>query len=326
MPNDNTVALTQAASELAGQSINAWSAAQTNRKQRQWQEMMYAKQRGDALSDWEMQNQYNSPQEQMARLKAAGLNPNLVYGNGGATAMSSQSVRSSSPGQWSPRPIEVHPSQVVMSYYQQKMQEAAIRNLDTKNTVLLSDAALKAGQLDKLRVDTTKSKTETASISQLTGQRTQLLPILMEQIKANISRMGAQTGVLESDKALKDVERLKVIQETSKSKTDQDIAIKRLKLETITTSQNIRESAQRILNLMQAEATNETEQIRIRAMTRSQDVETRIKLIEEQYLKGGHRPGDKWVVRTMEDFMQWLQKGAKPPGASRQQGEGGFNN
>lgn len=31
---------------------------------------------------WEMQNRYNSPEAQMARLSGAGLNPNLVYGSG----------------------------------------------------------------------------------------------------------------------------------------------------------------------------------------------------------------------------------------------------
>lgn len=31
---------------------------------------------------WNMQNQYNSPQAQMQRLQAAGLNPNMVYGTG----------------------------------------------------------------------------------------------------------------------------------------------------------------------------------------------------------------------------------------------------
>ena len=34
------------------------------------------------LEMWNQQNQYNSPIEQMQRLKAAGLNPALVYGNG----------------------------------------------------------------------------------------------------------------------------------------------------------------------------------------------------------------------------------------------------
>lgn len=34
---------------------------------------------------WDLQNQYNDPVHQMARLKAAGLNPNLVYGSGNVT-------------------------------------------------------------------------------------------------------------------------------------------------------------------------------------------------------------------------------------------------
>lgn len=38
---------------------------------------------------WRAENQYNSPKAQMERLQRAGLNPNLVYGNGGATASSS---------------------------------------------------------------------------------------------------------------------------------------------------------------------------------------------------------------------------------------------
>lgn len=38
---------------------------------------------------WERANKYNAPAEQMERLKNAGLNPNLVYGNGGATGNTS---------------------------------------------------------------------------------------------------------------------------------------------------------------------------------------------------------------------------------------------
>lgn len=34
---------------------------------------------------WNKNNEYNTPSAQMERLQAAGLNPNLVYGNGGAT-------------------------------------------------------------------------------------------------------------------------------------------------------------------------------------------------------------------------------------------------
>lgn len=45
---------------------------------------------------WELQNQYNLPENQMKRLRAAGLNPNLIYGNAsaGGTAAGIQSASS----------------------------------------------------------------------------------------------------------------------------------------------------------------------------------------------------------------------------------------
>lgn len=41
---------------------------------------------------WNMQNQYNSPAQQMLRLNEAGLNPNLVYGNGSVTGNTSSHI------------------------------------------------------------------------------------------------------------------------------------------------------------------------------------------------------------------------------------------
>lgn len=38
------------------------------------------------LEQWNMQNEYNSPAAQIERYKAAGLNPNLIYGSGSASA------------------------------------------------------------------------------------------------------------------------------------------------------------------------------------------------------------------------------------------------
>lgn len=38
-----------------------------------------------AMTSWTMANDYNHPVAQMERLKAAGLNPNLVYGSGSVT-------------------------------------------------------------------------------------------------------------------------------------------------------------------------------------------------------------------------------------------------
>lgn len=38
------------------------------------------------LEQWNRYNEYNSPKSQMERYKAAGLNPNLIYGNGASSA------------------------------------------------------------------------------------------------------------------------------------------------------------------------------------------------------------------------------------------------
>lgn len=50
-----------------------------------------------AISNWNMANEYNLPSNQMARLEAAGLNPNLMYGQGSpgnASAISTPSLHS----------------------------------------------------------------------------------------------------------------------------------------------------------------------------------------------------------------------------------------
>lgn len=65
-----------------------------NKKNRDFAREQYATQRKDALADTAFQNEYNSPAATMERLKSAGLNPNLVYGQGATTV--SAPVRSSS--------------------------------------------------------------------------------------------------------------------------------------------------------------------------------------------------------------------------------------
>lgn len=55
-------------------------AGRQNKLQRQHEANMYQQAQKDNLANWNMQNEYNSPAQMMARLKAAGMNPNLAYG------------------------------------------------------------------------------------------------------------------------------------------------------------------------------------------------------------------------------------------------------
>lgn len=317
MPDSNTVALTQAAAAFAGDSVNAWSAAQTNKRQRQWQEKMYGWQRNDALADWNMQNEYNSPAKQMERLKAAGLNPALIYGSGGATAMSSSQPRSSSPGSWSPKAPEIHPTQAIEGYYNQKMQEALIRNADTKNVVMLADAAKKAGELDRLRIDTLKSRSQIKNIDQQTSQRESLLPIIKKQFEANIERIGGQTAVLASDKLLKDAQKLNVEMNTAKSEAEKEVILARNQREAIMQSYSIKEAVQRTLNLAQERenlrqgvSESEARERHARNQARLAEVETRIKELDEKMIREGKRPGDPMYMREVKDLLNKIQSGA----------------
>lgn len=95
--------LIAAGASLASSAINAGSQSSTNLSQLSYSREMYDKQRADALADWNMQNQYNSPVAQMTRFKEAGLNPNLIYGQ----MSQSPVVRTSSVEGYNPKAPQV---------------------------------------------------------------------------------------------------------------------------------------------------------------------------------------------------------------------------
>lgn len=130
-----------AAGALLGTGADLYAKAKMNKKTRQWNEKMYGIQRQDALADWQLQNQYNSPAAQMERLKEAGLSPMLVYG-GGANQVS-QPVRSSDFKQWNPEVPQVGRSvqDTIGTYFNVQMQKAQLDNLRLQATILEEQGA-----------------------------------------------------------------------------------------------------------------------------------------------------------------------------------------
>lgn len=137
-----------AGSTILGQGIGAASQGAVNRKTRNYNVRMYQRQRADALADWAMQNEYNHPSSQMARLREAGLNPHLVYGNGATTE--GGSVRQSTAESWNPRAPQFDVGQAagvgIATYYDAQVKQAQIDNLREQNTVLEKESSLKAAQ------------------------------------------------------------------------------------------------------------------------------------------------------------------------------------
>lgn len=88
--------LAAAGSSIIGGAIGAFgqsSANRTNirlqREQQAWNERQAEKANKWNLEQWERENLYNSPMQQMQRLEQAGLNPNLMYGQGNPGSASS---------------------------------------------------------------------------------------------------------------------------------------------------------------------------------------------------------------------------------------------
>jgi hypothetical protein len=176
---------------LLGSVINAGSQLGTNSSQLSYSREMYDKQRADALADWNMQNEYNSPAAQMARFKEAGLNPNLIYGQ----MSNSPVVRSSSPQSYNPTAPQIdlaRPAGMALdAYYDTQLKTAQIDNLKEQNELLKTEGLIKVfdsmgkqldneknqfavhkqkelyeSQLDALKVQTENTRTGTAFTKQ----------------------------------------------------------------------------------------------------------------------------------------------------------------
>lgn len=193
MPIDPSVLVSGVAG--IGQGLQGFITGKQNKDQREWNEKMYGLQRADALSDWNRQNQYNSPEEQMRRLKAAGLNPNLVYGQG-TNAANAGSVRSSTVEAYNPKSINVDLGQIgqaIGSYQDMKLKQAQTNNLEAQNAVIAQDAALRAAQVvatkatgQKTTVDTQKTEFDLQQAQRLADTSVQTAEATLRKINADI--------------------------------------------------------------------------------------------------------------------------------------------
>lgn len=139
------VAGIQAGGELLTGATNALFQGAANRKARRFALDMYGRQRADAHADWMKQNEYNSPAAQMQRFKEAGLNPNLIYGQGNEASP----IRSSSAPDWSPTAPQFNNplASAGMDYVDVTTKQQQQDNLTTQNEILKKEVDLKTAQI-----------------------------------------------------------------------------------------------------------------------------------------------------------------------------------
>lgn len=108
------------------------------------QNKQYQRELADSRANWNMQNAYNSPSNQMARLRAAGLNPNLIYQSGSAFSGAGE--------------IGLNSREMP------DFGQVAERGIDAFNAGLQSDSVKSAIELNKATTENTQQDTLTKSI------------------------------------------------------------------------------------------------------------------------------------------------------------------
>lgn len=124
--------------------FNIGSTLFTNRQNQKFSEKMYNRQYKDTIEFWGLQNEYNSPANQMKRFQEAGLNPNLIYGQGNPGNASSLSVPDVVPvNRREPRLEGGRPDLMgnLLASADLRIKNAQAKNLETQTDLILADIA-----------------------------------------------------------------------------------------------------------------------------------------------------------------------------------------
>lgn len=155
---------------LGSSAINNKAVQETNKAnmeiakyQAQWQQQENEKAYQRSLHMWNLQNEYNSPTQQMARIRAAGLNPNLVYGNG-VTGNSSGSTPQYEPAKFNAPTMQAYRgwnlgiSDAISQFLAYRTSEAQVDNMEAQNSLIRQQTATEATKQANIAASTSRSE------------------------------------------------------------------------------------------------------------------------------------------------------------------------
>lgn len=190
MPDSTNSANIAAAGAIAASAINANAVANANKRGVEYAREAYALQRKDALEFWNMQNFYNSPAEQMKRFKDAGLNPNLIYGQGNPGNASAPDVPQFRPPEQKAHQAGDQIASGAIAYmnalYDLEIKKAQADNLKAQNEVIKNDAVLKNVQAALGTVQRDKSVFDLDFAKDMRGTNADIRREELRQLGANI--------------------------------------------------------------------------------------------------------------------------------------------
>lgn len=217
--------------------------------QAQWQQQENEKAYQRSLNMWNLQNEYNSPTQQMARIRAAGLNPNLVYGNG-VTGNSSGSTPQYEPAKFNAPTMQAYRgwnlgiSDAISQFLAYRTAKAQVDNMEAQNSLIRQQTATEATKQANIAASTSRSEFDLNMAKELKDVSVSSAIADMNQKQAGAAqgwtKANREVIQYELDKALFDnkiklsnAEYLNVLQAVRKAVQDNDINSFRYEIERI---------------------------------------------------------------------------------------------
>lgn len=286
MPIDpGTATLITAGSNLLGQAFNVGATANMNRKNRKWNEKMYALQREHSLADWAMVNEYNHPSQQMARFRDANLNPNLIYGQ----MMETGPIRGSNVESWNPEAPRVDlgaaAQQSLAVYTDLQLKEAQVNLSREYAKTQQQEQELKRLQQLGTIASTAKTWADTGGSEFKLEMDKLLKDYVLEAAKLNNQKQGAEIGKIGADTKMSIDSNLRAGAQELRNKAMH--------------TQNLKLAIQQVLN---SQAQGQLTQKQIDEMIRRLDLldyDRQFKEWESVFRKKGINLTDPWWLRVM---------------------------
>lgn len=193
-----------AGAALAGEGLNMAMQGSMNRKTQKFAREMYQIQKQDNEKFWHMQNDYNSPEAQMARLESAGLNPNMVYGHGNAIQTAGD-IKSPNAPNWSPNAPRVNlggaVGGAVNTYFDARIKDQQVDNMREQNNLLANQSLEILARIANLNQSTSRSKFDLALAEELRNNTTEFAKENLRKITADRQIADAKATFAETREA-----------------------------------------------------------------------------------------------------------------------------
>lgn len=269
------------------------------------------------LDMWNRGNAYNDPSAQMARLKNAGLNPNLVYGHGATGNMATQLPQYQAPRVEYKTPPPVDLPSMLNTYQDFRLKQAQLDNMEAQNKAIkqsVENAKIHGEILTERKPgETYRSQIEQLKWGRMNAEQEELIKYLILKAQLGGQMLGYQADAMKLlpekmrvgiDKMLQDIKYSKA----GEAKLGQDVAYSKEAMNKLRADTELTRGHIGMLPTTKGAIEAKTELDQVLKSYKQQELDTYLQRMYADWLFKG--------IGSAKDVMDMVTKG-KTGGASK---------